>query len=55
LKKNVISRIHGGGSLDRKMKLWAKQKRGKARLKELGRISFGAGNLRELLKSGNKE
>ncbi|CAG8551725.1 3338_t:CDS:2, partial [Cetraspora pellucida] len=27
LKKNVISRIHGGGALDRKMKLWAKQKK----------------------------
>jgi GTP-binding protein LepA len=51
LKKNVISRIHGGGSLDRKMKLWAKQKKGKARMKELGKVSFGAGNLRELLKN----
>jgi GTP-binding protein LepA len=54
LKKNVISRIHGGGSLDRKMKLWAKQKRGKSRMKETGKVSFGAGSLRELLKSNNK-
>ncbi|KLL05075.1 MAG: GTP-binding protein LepA [Mycoplasmataceae bacterium RV_VA103A] len=54
LKKNVISRIHGGGALDRKMKLWAKQKKGKARMKEVGKVNFGAGNLRALLKSDNK-
>ncbi|CAG8448193.1 812_t:CDS:2 [Racocetra fulgida] len=51
LKKNVISRIHGGGALDRKMKLWAKQKKGKARMKEVGKVNFGAGNLRALLKN----
>ena len=53
LKKNVVSRIHGGGSLDRKMKLWSKQKKGKARMKEFGKVNFGAGSLRELLKGGS--
>ncbi|KLL01807.1 MAG: GTP-binding protein LepA [Mycoplasmataceae bacterium RC_NB112A] len=50
LKKNVTSRIHGPGSLDRKMKLWAKQKKGKARMKNLGRINLDAKSLKEFLK-----
>jgi GTP-binding protein LepA len=54
LKKRVGSRIHGGGSLDRKMKLWKQQKEGQKRMKERGKVSFGAGNLRELLKGNNK-
>jgi GTP-binding protein LepA len=40
LKKNVTSRIHGGGALDRKMKLWNKQKRGKEKLKARGNINL---------------
>jgi GTP-binding protein LepA len=51
LKKNVISRIHGPGSLDRKMKLWAKQKKGKARMKKIGRINLNARSLKEFLKA----
>lgn len=51
LKKNVISRIHGPGSLDRKKKLLDKQKKGKARMKKLGRISLDARSLKEFLKA----
>jgi GTP-binding protein LepA len=52
LKKNVTGNLYGGDRT-RKMKLWAKQKKGKARMKELGRVNFGVGSLRELLR-GNK-
>jgi GTP-binding protein LepA len=50
LKKHVTGNMYGGDRT-RKMKLWAKQKKGKARMKEMGKVSFGAGSLRELLKS----
>jgi GTP-binding protein LepA len=50
LKKHVTGNMYGGDRT-RKMKLWAKQKKGKARMKEMGKVSFGAGSLRELLKN----
>ena len=35
-KKDVLTKIHGGGATDRKRKLLEKQKKGKARSKQFG-------------------
>ncbi|RHZ35278.1 hypothetical protein [endosymbiont GvMRE of Glomus versiforme] len=50
LKKNVTGNLYGGDRT-RKMKLWAKQKKGKARMKMLGKVNFSSDNLRDFLKS----
>ena len=39
-KKDVLTKIHGGGATDRKRKLLEKQKRGKARSKQFGRVEI---------------
>ncbi len=39
-KKDVLSKIHGGGALDRKRKLLEKQKKGKAKAKQFGRVEI---------------
>ena len=39
-KKDVLTKIHGGGSRDRKRKLLDKQKRGKARAKQFGKVEI---------------
>ena len=39
-KKDVLTKIHGGGALDRKRKLLEKQKRGKARAKQFGKVEI---------------
>ena len=39
-KKDVLTKIHGGGALDRKRKLLDKQKKGKARAKQFGRVEI---------------
>ena len=39
LKKNVTAHLYGGDR-SRKMKLWQKQKKGKKRLKEMGKVSI---------------
>ena len=39
-KKDVLKKIHGGGALDRKRKLLEKQKKGKARSKQFGRVEI---------------
>ena len=39
-KKDVLIKIHGGGALDRKRKLLEKQKKGKARSKQFGRVEI---------------
>jgi GTP-binding protein LepA len=49
LKKLVTGNLYGGDRT-RKMKLWAKQKLGKKRMKELGKVNFDSSNLRALLK-----
>ena len=39
-QKDVLTKIHGGGALDRKRKLLEKQKRGKARAKQFGKVEI---------------
>ena len=39
-KKDVLTKIHGGGAADRKKKLLEKQKKGKARSKQFGRVEI---------------
>ncbi len=39
-KKDVLTKIHGGGSLDRKRKLLEKQKKGKTRAKQFGKVEI---------------
>ena len=38
--KDVLTKIHGGGATDRKRKLLEKQKRGKARSKQFGKVEI---------------
>ena len=40
LKKDVLTKIHGGGALDRKRKLLEKQKKGKERAKQFGKVKI---------------
>ncbi|MDB3873542.1 translation elongation factor 4 [Pelagibacteraceae bacterium] len=39
-KKDVLNKIHGGGALDRKRKLLDKQKKGKSRMKQFGKVEI---------------
>ena len=39
-KKDVLTKIHGGGARDRKRKLLDKQKKGKARMKQFGSVEI---------------
>ena len=39
-KKDVLTKIHGGGARDRKRKLLDKQKRGKSRMKQFGNVEI---------------
>ena len=39
-KKDVLNKIHGGGALDRKRKLLEKQKKGKAKAKQFGKVEI---------------
>jgi GTP-binding protein LepA len=39
-KKDVLTKIHGGGAIDRKRKLLDKQKKGKARGKQFGKVEI---------------
>ena len=49
LRKDVTGYLYGGDR-SRKMKLWKKQKRGKERLKETGRVNLPVEVFREILK-----
>ena len=49
LKKDVTGYLYGGDRT-RKMKLWKKQKRGKDRLKAMGRVTISPQVFKELLK-----
>jgi len=39
-KKDVLTKIHGGGAMDRKRKLLEKQKKGKVRAKQFGKVEI---------------
>ena len=39
-KKDVLTKIHGGGALDRKRKLLEKQKKGKTKAKQFGKVEI---------------
>ncbi len=49
-RKDVISRIHGGGARDRKKKLLEKQKKGKARMRQFGSVDIPKEAFIEVLK-----
>jgi len=49
LKKNVTGHLYGG-DVSRKKKLWAKQQRGKARMKKFGRVDIPAETFLVMLK-----
>ena len=38
--KDILTKIHGGGALDRKRKLLEKQKKGKSRSKQFGKVEI---------------
>ena len=39
-KKDVLTKIHGGGARDRKRKLLDKQKKGKSKAKQFGKVEI---------------
>ncbi|MCX6702804.1 MAG: translation elongation factor 4 [Candidatus Wolfebacteria bacterium] len=49
MRKDVTGYLYGGDRT-RKMKLWKKQKRGKEKLKKMGRVNISANDFKELLK-----
>lgn len=50
LRKELGNFGKNGGDRTRKMKLWAKQKRGKEKLKEMGRVRIAPEIFKELIK-----
>jgi GTP-binding protein LepA len=54
-RKDVISRIHGGGARDRKKKLLEKQKKGKARMRQFGSVDIPQEAFIEVLKINKNE
>ncbi|MDC1148328.1 translation elongation factor 4 [Pelagibacteraceae bacterium] len=54
-KKDVLTKIHGGGALDRKRKLLDKQKKGKSRMKQFGKVEIPQEAFIGVLKIGNKK
>jgi len=54
-KKDVLTKIHGGGARDRKRKLLEKQKKGKARSKQFGKVEIPQEAFIGVLKINNSE
>lgn len=54
-RKDVLTRIHGGGARDRKKKLLEKQKRGKARMRQFGSVEIPQKAFIEVLKINKNE
>ena len=49
-KKDVLTKIHGGGALDRKRKLLEKQKAGKKKMRQFGQVEIPQNAFFEALK-----
>jgi len=54
-KKDVLTKIHGGGALDRKRKLLEKQKKGKLRSKQFGKVEIPQEAFIGVLKISNEK